>query len=227
MTRPSVLAHSETFGIRFASLLREAQSKHNAPYAGFSMPGKDGYFAPPIVVSRKLLKSCIAGLSDARVTVIDRAKENLYSKVTIAEKMLALQIESLDGRRRYVLYSKHVEIRTLRSEQYREVRKFAARKSSSLAAKNGWLRVVRFNEETGERSEVHEKSGLTIKGPVVFHAASGKSIAQADNRARAFVLAEAILAKYPDWTQDGESVLAMLGPAGIAECRRIEREVAA
>ena len=34
-------------------------------------------------------------------------------------------------------------------------------------------------------------------------------------------------AKYPDWTPDAESVLTMLGTAGIAECRRIEREVAA
>ena len=47
------------------------------------------------------------------------------------------------------------------------------------------------------------------------------------NRARAFVVAEAILSKYPDWTQDAESMLAMLGPSGIAECQRIEREVAA
>src|SRR5205814_824833 len=137
-------------------------------------------------------KSSIAGLSDAHVRVVRRA---------------GLEIRSFDGRRRYVLYSKHVEIRAYRSDQWREVRKFAARKSSSLAARNGWLRVVRFDEETGDRSEVHEKSGLTIKGPVIFHAASGKSIAHADNKARAFVLAEAILAKYPDWTQDAESVL--------------------
>ena len=222
MTCPSVVLQSETFGIRFASLLREAQSKHNAPFAGFSRPG-----APPVVVPRKLLKASIAGLTDAHVRVVTRAGQNLYDKTAFCNEVTGLEIRSLDGRRRYFLYSKHVAIRTFRSEQYREVRKFAARKSSSLAAKNGWLRVVRFDEETGDRSEVHEKSGLTIKGPVVFHAASGKSIAQADNRARAFVLAEAILAKYADWTQDAESMLAMLGPAGIAECRRIEREVAA
>ena len=222
MTRPSVLPQTDTFGVRFASLLREAQSKHNAPFAGFSLPG-----GPPVVVSRKLLKSSIAGLTDAHVRVVRRAGLNLYDQTTLCNQVTGLEIRSFDGRRRYVLYSRHTEIRTYRSEQWREVRKFAARKSSSLAAKNGWRRVVRFDEETGERSEVHEKSGLTIKGPVVFHAASGKSIAHTDNKARAFVLAEAILAKYPDWTQDGESVLAMLGPEGIAECRRIEREVAA
>jgi hypothetical protein len=222
MMSPSVQPQPETFTIRFASLLREAQSKHNAPFAGFSLPG-----APPIVVPRKVLKSSIAGLTGAYVRVVTRAGQNLYDQTTFCNQVTGLEIRSLDGRRRYVLYSQHAEIRTFRSEQYREVRKFAARKSSSLAAKNGWTRVVRFDEETGERSEVHEKSGLTIKGPVVFHAASGKSIAHADNRARAFVLAEAILAKYPDWTQDAESMLAMLGTAGIAECRRIEREVAA
>jgi hypothetical protein len=222
MTNPSALPQFDPFNIRFASLVREAQSKHNAPFAGFSIPG-----TAPLVVPRKLLKSSIAGLSDAHVRVVTRAGQNLYDKTTFCNVVTGLEIRSLDGRRRYVLYSLHREIRTFRSEQYREVRKFAARKSSSLASKNGWLRVVRFDQETAERSEVHEKSGLTIKGPVVFHAASGKSIAQADNRARAFVLAEAILAKFPDWTQDAESMLAMLGPEGIAECRRIEREVAA
>jgi hypothetical protein len=222
MTNPVVVPHSETFSIRFATLLREAHSKHNAPFAGFSLPG-----APPVVVPRKLLKSSIAGLTDAHVRVVIRAGQNLYDKTTFCNVVTGLEICSLDGRRRYVLYSQHREIRTFRSEQYREVRKYAARKSSSLAAKNGWLRVVTFDEETAERSEVHEKSGLTIKGPVVFHAASGKSIAHADNRSRAFVLAEAILAKYPDWTRDAESTLAMLGPVGIAECRRIERELAA
>jgi len=222
MTRPSVLLQPETFSIRFASLLREAQNKHNAPFVGFSMPS-----GPPLVVPRKLLRSSIAGLADAHVRVITRAGQNLYDQTSFCNQVTGLEIRSLDGRRRYVLYSKHLEIRAIRSEQWREVRKFAARKSGSLAAKNGWLRVVRFDEETGERSEVHEKSGLTIKGPVVFHAASGKSIAQADNRARAFVLAEAILAKFPNWTQNSESMLAMLGPAGIAECRRIEREMAA
>lgn len=222
MTRPSVLPQPETLDIRFASLLREAQSKHNAPFAGVPIPG-----GPPVVVSRRLLKASIAGLTDAHVSVVRRAGLNLYDKTTLCNEVTGLEIRSLEGRRRYILYSKHVEIRAYRSDQWREVRKFTARKSSSLVAKNGWVRVVRFDEETGDRSEVHEKSGLTIKGPVVFHAVSGKSIAQADNRARAFVLAEAILAKYPDWTQDAESVLAMLGTAGIAECRRIEHEVAA
>jgi hypothetical protein len=222
MTCPSALPQPQTFNIRFASLVREAQNKHNSPFAGFSLAG-----LPPLVVPRKLLRSSIAGLTDAHVRVVVRAGQNLYDKTTLCNVVTGLEIHSLDGRRRYVLYSLHREIRTFRSEQYREVRKFAARKSSSLAAKNGWVRVVTFNEETAERSEVHEKSGLTIKGPVVFHAASGKSIAHADNRARAFVLAEAILAKYPDWTQDAESMVAMLGTEGIAECRRIEREVAA
>ena len=68
MTRPSVLPQSDTFGIRFASLLREAQSKHNAPFAGFSLPG-----GTPVVVSRKLLKSSIAGLTDAHIRVVRRA----------------------------------------------------------------------------------------------------------------------------------------------------------
>ena len=222
MTSPSVLPQTDTFGIRFASLLRESQSRHNAPFAGFSLPG-----APPIVVPRRLLKSSIAGMTDAQVRVVTRAGENLYSKTTFCNVVTGLEIRSLDGRRRYVLYSLQKELRALNSERYREVRKFAARKSGSLAAKNGWRRVVRFDEETGDRSEVHEKSGLTIKGPVVFHAASGKSIANAGTKAQAFVIAERILAKYPDWTQDAESVLAMLGPAGIAECRRIERGVAA
>jgi hypothetical protein len=222
MTCPSAMPQSDTSGIRFASLVREVQNRHNSPFAGFSRQG-----LPPVVVPRKLLKASIAGMTDAHVRVVTRAGQNLYDKTSFCNEVTGLEIRSLDGRRRYVLYSKHVEIRTYRSDQWREVRKFAARKSSSLAAKNGWRRVVRFDEETGERSESHEKAGLTIKGPVVFHAASGKSIAQADNRARAFVLAEAILAKYPNWTQDAESILAMLGPAGIAECRRIEREVAA
>ncbi len=74
-----------------------------------------------------------------------------------------------------------------------------------------------------ERSEIHEKAGLTIKGSIVFHAASGKSIANVDTRAQAFVVAERILAKYPDWTQDSESILAMLGPEGIAYCRRVAK----
>src|SRR5438034_661089 len=200
MTCPSVLPQPQTFSIRFASVQREAQSKHNAPFAGFSLCG-----APPVVVPRKLLKASIAGLTDAYVRVVTRAGQNLYDKTAFCNEVTGMEIRSLDGRRRYFLYSKHVAIRTFRSEQCREVRKFAARKSSSLAAKNGWLRVVRFDEETGERSEFHEKAGLTIKGAVVWHSASGKSIARADNRARAFVVAEAILTKYPDWTQDAES----------------------
>ena len=118
MTRPSVLPLPDTFGIRFASLLREAQSKHNAPFAGFSLPG-----GPPVVVSRKLLKSSIAGLSDAHVRVVRRAGQNLYDQTTLCNEVTGLEIRSLDGRRRYVLYSKHVEIRAYRSDQWREVRK--------------------------------------------------------------------------------------------------------
>src|SRR5713226_6349968 len=104
MTRPSVLPQPDTFDIRFASLLREAQNKHNAPFAGFSLPG-----GPPVVVSRKILKSSIAGLTDAHVRVVTRAGQNLYDKTTFCNVVMGLEIRSLDGRRRYVLYSKHAE----------------------------------------------------------------------------------------------------------------------
>ena len=49
-------------------LVREAQSKRNAPFAGFSLPG-----APPLVVPRKVLRASIAGLTDAHVRVVTRA----------------------------------------------------------------------------------------------------------------------------------------------------------
>src|SRR6266851_9323499 len=111
MTCPSVLPQADTFGIRFASLLREAQSKHNAPFAGFSLPG-----GPPVVVPRKLLKSSIAGLTDAHVRVVTRAGQNLYDKTTFCNVVTGLEIRSLDGRRRYVLYSLHAHIRAFRSE---------------------------------------------------------------------------------------------------------------
>src|SRR5437870_4595101 len=106
MTRPSVLPQPQAFSIRFASLQREAHSKHNAPFAGFSLPG-----GPPVVVPRKVLKSSIAGLTDAHIRVVRRAGQNLYDKTTFCNEVTGLEIRSLDGRRRYVLYSKHVEIR--------------------------------------------------------------------------------------------------------------------
>src|SRR6266550_2623392 len=99
MTRPSVLALPDTFGIRFASLLREAQSKHNAPFAGFSLPG-----GPPVVVPRKLLKASIAGLSDAHLRVVRRAGQNLYDQTRLCNEVTGLEIRSFDGRRRDVLY---------------------------------------------------------------------------------------------------------------------------
>src|SRR5260370_21709309 len=102
MTRPSVLPQPEIFSVRFASLLREGQSKHNAPFAGFSLPG-----ASPLVIPRKLLKSSIVGLMDAHVRVVTRAGQNLYDQTTHCNEVTGLEIRSLDGRRRYVLYSKH------------------------------------------------------------------------------------------------------------------------
>src|SRR5260370_40641596 len=113
MTNPAVLPQPETVCIRFASLLREAHSKHNAPYAGFSLPG-----APPVVVPRKLLKSSIAGLTDAQVRVVIRAGQNLYDKTTLCNGVLGLEIRSIDGRRRDVLYSQHWEIRPSLSAQH-------------------------------------------------------------------------------------------------------------
>src|ERR1700730_4070923 len=119
MTNPTVLPQPDTLCIRFASLLRVAQSKHNAPFAGFSLPG-----GPPVVIPRKLLKSSIAGLTDSHVRVVTRAGQNLYDQTTFCNSVTGLEIRSLDGRRRYVLYSKHAQIRVFRSDQWREVRKF-------------------------------------------------------------------------------------------------------
>src|SRR5260370_6982923 len=102
MTNPAVLPQPETVCIRFASLLREAQSKHNAPFAGFSLPG-----APPVVVPRKLLKSSIAGLTDAHVRVVTRAGQNLYDKTTFCNVVTGLEIRSLHGRRRSACYPLH------------------------------------------------------------------------------------------------------------------------
>src|SRR5260370_41862433 len=113
MTNPAVLPQPETVCIRFASLLREAQSKHNAPFVGFSLPG-----APPVVVPRKLLKSSIAGLTDADVRIVSRAGQNLYDKTTFCKMVTGLAMRWLDGRRGYVLYALHSDIRKVRPEQY-------------------------------------------------------------------------------------------------------------
>lgn len=216
-----------TIPIPFSSIRREAQNKHRAPFAGFPIPGR-----APVSMRRKLLAAAIEGLETA---------ECFIESTGDGEPHLTI----VAPRRRYRFWS-----HALGERMVHEQAKFAARKRAGLAKRNGWKRGIELVDATNpnvtytydsepvegelgldleqfERREFWLKNGLKVAGSKVLHAASGKSVAVLEKREQAFVAAERILKEFPDWTQDAESVIAMVRAAGACKIRNIEREVLA
>jgi len=203
--------------IRFCSVVREATNPQGSPYAGFPVPG-----AQPIAVRRKLLAAVVPGLRHANARISGDA----------------LQIESLDGKRKYSLKTQSadtVKMRQIRKEHHA----FAGRQAAASCRQNGWVRKVTFAgdpedpdgtivaEDGGRLVTSYERAGLRIVGHVVYHAGSGKSVLIARNHQEAFVAAEKALKIYGAWEQDAESLLQSLGAERLALMRQLRMRVAA
>ena len=114
----------------------------------------------------------------------------------------------------------------------RQNEEWAARRRVSAVKKTWIATTIEVFDTEGDfqsRKRVLRRAGLTISGESILHDASGKTVLVASNHAKAVMVADALLAKFPDadWTGPWEGLQAYFAGDNGRQANEISRRLAA